>query len=59
MLAGWAVAALLAAGPAPAPARCLNRILPGFGERFERHNPFARQRLSIPALRPVTVDPAA
>ena len=26
MLAGWAAAALLAAGPAPAPARCLNRI---------------------------------
>jgi len=25
---------------------------PGFGERFERHNPFAHQRLSIPALRP-------
>ena len=29
MLAGWAAAALLAAGPAPAAARCLNRILPG------------------------------
>ena len=26
MLAGWAAAALLPAGPAPAPARCLNRI---------------------------------
>jgi len=26
VLAGWAAAALLAAGPAPAPARCLNRI---------------------------------
>ena len=26
MLAGWVAAALLAAGPAPAPARCLNRI---------------------------------
>ena len=26
MLAGWAAVALLPAGPAPAPARCLNRI---------------------------------
>jgi hypothetical protein len=32
VLAGWAAAALLAAGPAPAPARCLNRILPS-GQR--------------------------